>query len=208
MNASSQVSHAKAVVFDIGRVLIRWDLRCLFDALIPDEAELGWFLTHVVTEQWHFQTDSGRPVDEMVAERKAEFPGYAAAIQAYRTRFLETIPGPVPGSAQLVERLAARGVPLFALTNFGAEFWQEFLPTCPPLRHMQDIVVSGVEKFAKPDPRIYALAEQRFGRTGDALFFTDDNPDNIAAARARGWDAVLFRDAAQLERDLVKRNLL
>ncbi|ANU06408.1 HAD family hydrolase [Paraurantiacibacter namhicola] len=198
----------KAVVFDVGRVLIQWDLRCLFAKLIADEAELDWFLTHVVTEQWHFQTDAGRPVAEIVAERKAEFPQHAALIQAYRDRFLETVPGPVPGTAALVDRLAAIGVPLFALTNFGSEFWPQFRPTCPPLRHMRDVVVSGDERLAKPDPRIYALAEERFGRVGDALFFTDDNPDNIAAAKARGWDAVLFEDAAQLERELQARGLL
>ena len=198
----------KAVVFDIGRVLIRWNLRCLFEKFYAGQRELDWFVTHVVTEQWHHQTDAGRPVAEMVAERKAEFPEHAEAIQAYRDRFLETIPGPVPGSAELVDRLAARGVPLFALTNFGAEFWQQFRPTCPPLRHMQDIVVSGDENLAKPDPRIYELAESRFGRTGDALFFTDDNRDNIAAAKARGWDAVLFEDAEQLERELKARGFL
>ena len=88
-----------AVVFDVGRVLIQWDLRALFCKLIDDKEELDWFLANVVTEEWHFQHDAGRPLDDMVPERQTRFPEYADHIAAYRTRFLETIPGPVPGSA-------------------------------------------------------------------------------------------------------------
>ena len=123
----------EAVVFDVGRVLIQWELRALFEKLIDDPAELDWFLANVVTEEWHFQHDAGRPLGEMVPERQAEFAEHAALIEAYATRFLETIPGRVPGTAALVERLTARGMPLYAITNFGAEFWAMFRPTEPVL---------------------------------------------------------------------------
>ncbi|MFM2410234.1 MAG: hypothetical protein RL481_1062, partial [Pseudomonadota bacterium] len=39
----------KSVVFDVGRVLVQWDMRHLFAKLIADPAELDWFLAHVVT---------------------------------------------------------------------------------------------------------------------------------------------------------------
>lgn len=198
----------RAVVFDIGRVLIHWDMRALFRKLIADPAELEWFCTTVVTEQWHFQHDAGRPLAEMVAERSAEFPGYAAQIAAYATRFNETIPGPIEGTVALVEELDVRGVPLFAITNFGAELWQDFRPTLPVLDRFRDIVVSGVEKLVKPDPAIYALAERRFGLPGGAMLFVDDNIANVEAARAAGWQAHHFTDPARLERDLVARGLL
>src|SRR5258708_4022356 len=82
-----------AVAFDVGRVLFEWDLRHLFAKLIGDPAELDWFMTHVVSEQWHFQHDKGRDLAEMVAERSAEFPGHAHLIHAYAARFNETVPG-------------------------------------------------------------------------------------------------------------------
>ena len=43
---------------------------------------------------------------------------------------------------------------------------------------------------------------------GGELFFTDDNPANVAAARARGWHAHLFEGAAGLEAELVGFGLL
>ena len=198
----------KAAVFDVGRVMFRWQLRALFEKLIEDPEELDWFLANVVTEEWHFQHDRGRALDDMVPERIAEFPEYEAHIRAYAARFNETIPGPVDGTLEIVRRLNAGDVPLFCLTNFGHEFWAGFRPTQPVFDLFEDIIVSGTEKVAKPEPRIYEIVEQRSGRTADALFFTDDNPANIAAARARGWDAHLFTDAASLEAQLVSAGLL
>lgn len=197
-----------AVVFDIGRVLFEWQLSALFAKLIADPDELAWFVANVVTEEWHYQHDRGRSLSEMVPERIAEFPPYAAHIHAYATRFNETVPGPVAGMSALVERLHARGVPLYGLTNFGDELWARFRPTQPIFDLFADVIVSGAEKVAKPDPAIYAIAEARTGRRGGELFFTDDNPDNIAAARARGWHAHLFTDATSLEAQLLAAGLL
>lgn len=198
----------KAVVFDIGRVLFHWQLRALFEKLIDDPQELDWFLANVVTEEWHYEQDRGRALADMMSERVALYPHYEGHIRAYAERFNESIPGPVEGSHELVERLVAAGVPLFCLTNFGDEFFAGFRPTQPIFDLFEDIIVSGVEKVAKPDPRIYQIVEERSGREGAALFFTDDNAANIAAAKARGWDAHLFTDAASLEAQLKAAGIL
>lgn len=205
---NEQAAKPKAVVFDFGRVLIQWDLRFLFEKLIVDAEELDWFLANVITEEWHFQQDAGRPLAEMVPERKAAFPDHAELLDAYVERFQETLPAPVPGTSDLIERLAARGVPLFGLTNFGHEFFPGFRQRMPVLRHFRDIVVSGQEKCCKPEQRIYEIAEARFGFPPGELFFTDDNPANIAAAETRGWQVHLFRDADTLEEELTGRGLL
>lgn len=198
----------EAVVFDVGRVLYQWQLRSLFAKLIDDPAELDWFLTHVVTEEWHFQHDAGRPLGEMVPERQAQFPAHAHLVEAYAQRFNETIPGPVPGSIELVERLHAARVPLFAITNFGAEFWAMFRPTAPVFDLFRDIVVSGEERLAKPDPAIFALAAARFGHAPGAMLFIDDNAANVASAERLGWQVHHFHDAGGLESDLIGRGLL
>lgn len=198
----------QSVIFDVGKVLFDWDLRHLFAKLIDDPAELEWFVTHVVTAEWHFQHDAGRPLAEMVPERKAEFPAHGALIDAYATRFNETIPGPVPGSLDLVARLDAAGAPLFAITNFGHEFWQAFRPTQPVFDRFRDIIVSGTERLTKPDAAIYALAIERFGIDPAGALFVDDNAANVAGAEAAGIAAHLFRDAAGLEAELAARGFL
>lgn len=198
----------EAVVFDVGRVLYQWHLRHLFEKIVDDRARLETLLGEVVTEEWHFEHDRGRTLGEMVPERIALYPEFEPEIRAYATRFNETIPGPVPGSHALVERLDARGVPLYAITNFGAEFWAGFRPSEPIFDRFRDIVVSGEEKLAKPDPAIFALAEARFERSASTMLFIDDNRANVDAAAACGWHVHHFTDAAALESDLADRKLI
>lgn len=198
----------QSVIFDVGRVLFDWDLRYLFAKLIDGKDRLEWFVTNVVTPQWHFQHDAGRPLAEMVPELKAEFPDHAPLIDAYATRFNETIPGPMPGSLELVERLDAAGVPLFAITNFGHEFWEAFRPTQPVFDRFRDIIVSGTEKMMKPDPTIYALAIERFGIDPAGAIFIDDNAANVAGAESAGIAGHRFVDAETLETELASRGYL
>lgn len=198
----------RCVIFDVGRVLFDWDLRYLFAKLIAEKDELEWFVTNVVTPQWHFQHDAGRALAAMLPELKAEFPDHTALIDAYAARFNETIPGPMPGSLELVERLDAAGVPLFAITNFGHEFWEGFRPTQPIFDRFQGIIVSGTEKLMKPDPAIYRLALDRFGIDPAGALFIDDVAANVAGAEAVGIAGHLFTDAATLERELVARAYL
>ena len=198
----------QSVIFDVGRVLFDWDLRYLFAKLIDDAGELEWFVTNVVTPQWHFQHDAGRPLADMLPELKAEYPAHAPLIDAYASRFNETIPGPMPGSLELVERLDDAGVPLFAITNFGHEFWEGFRPTQPVFDRFRDIIVSGTEKLMKPDPAIYALAIERFGIDPAGALFIDDVAPNIAGAEAVGIAGHRFVDAETLERELVARGYL
>lgn len=198
----------EAVVFDVGRVIIQWDLKALFGKLIADPQQLDWFVNTVVTEEWHYQVDAGRDLDEMVAERKRMFPDQADLIDAYATRFLETIPGPVPGTSELIERLVRQDVPLYAITNFGSRFWTQFCPTMPILQHFREVVVSGDEKIAKPDARIFEQAAERFGHAPQTMLFIDDNQANITAAATLGWHVHHFVTATALERDLSARRLI
>ncbi|HSG34831.1 MAG TPA: HAD family phosphatase [Sphingomonadaceae bacterium] len=198
----------KAVVFDVGNVLFHWDLRFLMEKVIDDPARLEHFLGEVLTFEFHSRHDAGEGLEVLVAELLDRHPDYADAIHAYVHRFNETIGGPVAGMHELVQQLAEAGVPLFALTNFGTTFWNGFLPTAPIFGHFHDILVSGEECLAKPDPAIYQLAEERFGHAPHELFFTDDRAENVEAARQRGWQVHRFTSAGALADELRELGLI
>ncbi len=202
------MSEPKAVVFDVGRVMFQWQLRSLFEKLIDDSAELDWFLENVVTEDWHFQHDRGVPLAQMLPARMQQFPDQALRIAAYAARFNETVAGPVPGTLDIVRELHGAGIPLFCLTNFGDEFFVQFRATQPIFDLFKDIIVSGEELVAKPDPQIYQIVEQRSGYMRSELFFTDDNAANIAVANKRGWHGHLFENAKGLREELTDLGLL
>jgi len=206
--AARTVAKPRAVVFDVGNVLYGWDIGLLYRKLIPDPARLDWFLSRVVTPEWHFQHDAGRTFADMVAERSREFPEYRDHITAYSERFPETIPGPVEGMLDLVRALAGRGVPLFAISNFGAESWAQFRPSAPIFGIFSDIVISGEEKLIKPDAAIFELALKRFDRRADQCLFIDDRRENIEAGQAVGLAGHHFKDSRQLEHELKALGLL
>jgi FMN phosphatase YigB (HAD superfamily) len=55
------VAQVRAVVFDVGGVLLDWDPRHLYRSLLADEAELERFLAEVCTPAWNAELDAGRP---------------------------------------------------------------------------------------------------------------------------------------------------
>ncbi len=197
-----------ALVFDVGNVLYGWDIRLLYQKLIADQQRLDWFLSHVVTADWHFQHDLGRPHAETTAELSAQYPDEADLIAQYVPRWLETIAGPMPGVLEIVAELDDAGVPLYAITNFSAEFWDMFRPTAPVFDRFRDVVVSGAEKVVKPDAAIYRLARDRFGLSADAGLFVDDRVENVRAARANGFEAHHFTGAGALRQRLEADGLL
>jgi 2-haloacid dehalogenase len=199
----------KAVVFDVGNVLYGWDPDSFLVRQIADDAARLRFVEETDLYAWHESLDGGRRYDEAAAELNEKFPHYAELIAAWSDRFGETITGPVPGTHEIVEELDARGVPLFAITNFSADFWPPFHAAEKAFfSRFQGIVVSGEVRLLKPDPAIYWLALDRFRlRPADALFI-DDRKVNVDGALAIGMQAHLFTGADDLRLRLEAEGLL
>ena len=197
-----------SVVFDVGNVLYGWDIGALYAKLIPDSDRRRWFLANVVTPDWHFQHDQGRPHAETTAELTAQFPDEADLIAAYVPRWLETITGPMPGMLELVAELDGAGVPIFGITNFSAELWGMFRPHAPVFDRFRDIIVSGAERLVKPDPAIYRLARRRFGLGDGEGLFIDDRIENVRAGKAEGFPGHHFTGVAALRSRLEAEGLL
>ncbi|MFQ5346956.1 MAG: HAD family hydrolase [Rhodothalassiaceae bacterium] len=199
---AEQDARARAVIFDIGNVLVAWDPRFLYEELIADPEEREWFLREVVPLSWHTEHDRGRPFAESIAERQRLYPDYADLIGLYFSRWNDTIGPPIAGSVEILEKLDDAGVPVFALTNYSAETFPDFRRRFAFSRRFRDIVVSGEEGMVKPDPRLYDLAISRFGIEPASTVFIDDRQDNVEVAIARGMLGLRFVDPTTLARDL------
>ena len=107
----------------------------------------------------------------------------------------------------MLRDLHAAGVPLFALTNWSHELFPQALERFDFLALFEDIVVSGAEKLAKPDPAVFELLRRRVGRPLTECVFVDDSAANVAAAAEAGMDAIVFRDGEPLREQLRARGL-
>ena len=197
-----------AVIFDIGNVLIRWDVRLLYRQLLPDDAAIDAFLAEVGFHAWNLELDRGADWDEGVATLSARHPRHTALIRAFHDRWQETVPGAIDGSVAILAALAAAGTPLYAITNFSARKWDESAARFPFLAEsFRDVVVSGREGVLKPDPAIYRLCLERNRLDPAACLFVDDSEANVAGAAALGIDTIRFTDPEALGAELTRRGL-
>ena len=194
----SDVRAIDTVVFDVGNVLLRWDPRLLIRKLLPDERAVTHFFAEVCPQSWNERHDAGTPWAQGVAEAAARHPELADVIQAYRSRWLETLDGAIESSVNLLKDLKAAQIPVYAITNYSAEKWAETLPEYPFLESFDGAVVSAHEGVTKPDPRIYQILFERYGVDPARAVFIDDSPRNAAASEALGMRAVRFVEGMDL----------
>lgn len=189
----------RAVVFDVGNVLVHWRPEDVYARLIPDAAERKALFDRVDFEAMNLRGDrDGRLADE-VAALAARHPADAGPIIAWHDNWEEMFSPPIPESFALLAAVQAAGTRTVALTNFAADTWEKAVRMHPALGTFDVAVVSGREGAIKPERRIYEILETRTGLSGADLFFTDDRADNIAAAAARGWRTHLFEGPAGLK---------
>ena len=201
--------NVRYALFDLGRVVLDWEPSRLYSKIFDDASERDWFLENVCTMAWHTRHDAGETFADTRPALIAEFPKYETEIRAWSERWMEMFDGYVEGTPQLIERLAEKGIPLYALTNMPSETKPMMDEHFPLLTVFQDIIVSGDEKLVKPDPAIYELTLKRMGTSNPSnVIFIDDSEKNIAAAGALGFETHLFRGTEGLEKKLVKVGLL
>ncbi|MEM6886725.1 MAG: HAD-IA family hydrolase [Pseudomonadota bacterium] len=181
----------QAIVFDIGNVLIEWQPERFYDAVIGKDRRLAMF----AEVDLHFMNelvDRGENFTQTIYGAADKHPAWSDEIRMWHDRWIELASPAIDHSVRLMRALQSRDVPVYSLTNFGVESYDLAATYYPFLREFDMDFVSGHLKVTKPDNDIYRIVEDRSGLTGAALLFTDDRPENIAAAQTRGWATHLF----------------
>ncbi|MEQ9257530.1 MAG: HAD family phosphatase [Roseovarius sp.] len=197
----------EAVIFDIGNVLIEWQPERYYDALLG-VAERRRMFEEVDIHAMMTRIDSGEVFADVVEDTAAAHPHWREMVLKIRWKWTDVAQPEIPGSVKLLRALKARGVPVFALSNFGRENFPLSERQFPFLSEFDRRYISGEMKMAKPDAEIYAAVEADCGLEPGALLFTDDRQDNIDAARARGWQTHLFDGPEGFAQVLVSHGLL
>src|SRR5690625_4395299 len=183
------------VVFDFGQVLVGWDPRRVWaDHLSPEQAED--LLEKVGFAVVNRRLDAGARWADIRPEVAEELGEAVRHFDTYVRHYHRSLTGPVEGMSTLVEDVRRTGLRTVGLTNWAAETFHHAAEGAPVIGTFTEVLVSGREGVAKPDPAIFALAEKKFGLLPERTAFLDDSEANIAAARAAGWHAHVFVDAA------------
>ena len=197
----------EAVIFDIGNVLVTWQPESHYD-LTYGEARRRQLFDTVDLHAMNLGIDAGNEWKSTVYDWADRHPEFGPEIRDWHDNWIRLASPLIPHSIRLMRRLKTKGVPVFALTNFGRENFAYARTEYAFLNEFDRAYVSGEMKMIKPDAAIYKAVEDDCGIAPERLFFTDDRPENIDAAAARGWQTHLFDGPRGLADRLVGLGLL
>jgi HAD superfamily hydrolase (TIGR01509 family) len=199
-NRSSKI---QLIVFDLGRVLLRISDDWSHAAALAGHPELRGLTGDLSTaetrgqdhalEQLLFDFETGRIETEAFFAAASATTGHP--VEALRAVMDAVLIEAYPGIDELLDRLAPLDVKTACLSNTNARHWDLFTDPAHrahlPLDKLDYAFASQQVGHAKPDAAIYGHVEAETGVAPPAILFFDDRPENIDAAAARGWDAVL-----------------
>jgi glucose-1-phosphatase len=189
------MNDSKVIVFDLGGVLVE---SVGVDVLAARFPQLG--ARSAVLERWLKSAAVTRFERGMLSPQ-----AFAAAfmrewdLKLGESAFLELfgswVTGFFAGARELVQGLRSRHR-VACLSNTNAIHWARL----PGMEQIFDhCFVSYVSGFMKPDREAYTHALRSLGVEPGAVYFFDDLPANVAAARDVGINAFLVRGVAETE---------
>jgi putative hydrolase of the HAD superfamily len=197
-----------AVIFDLGRVLVDWDIsQSIWDMIREEVGPAGdhgprrqkW-------ERLYAELATGRLTPGEFYQKLKD----RVAIQVDYDQFVKSwceIFFPMPGMDELFAEVEER-VAVGLLSDTDPIHWDYLQPLYPFLRRIMKPTLSFEIGFMKPAPEAYLAAARDMGFPPEKCFFTDDKPENIEGAKRVGMDAVLFGGAEVLRSQLVERGVL
>lgn len=188
----------RALVWDIGNVLLEWSPDHLYRRLIPDDGARAAFFGRLPFDEMNLAGDRDGDLQAKVEALAEAHPEDAPLILAWWAGWDRMCDGLIDECVAMRDEMRAAGVPCWALTNFAADSWLRGVEKYPALGAFDGLVVSGREGVVKPDAGIYEVLEQRSGFAPEDLFLIDDREANVEAAMARGWSGHVFSGAASL----------
>ncbi len=184
----------QAVVFDIGNVLLGWEPEAFYDREIGPDRRRALF-AEVDLDGMNRRVDLGEGFRDIIFATADAHPDWAREIRLWHDRWLEMLVPVIQPSVDVLLALRARGVPVFALSNFGAASFDLAQSHYPFLGEFDHRYISADHGVIKPDPAFYEILETHSGVAPQNLLFTDDRAENIRVAAERGWQTHHFQDA-------------
>jgi putative hydrolase of the HAD superfamily len=191
------------LVFDLGGVVFRWRPDEFLTRLLPARAPSAAAARALAARffegfggDWG-EFDRGRIEVEALAGRIATRLGFAPD---EARRVIDAIPDelqPIPDTVALLRRLRGRHGGLSFLSNMPLPYASHLEATHDVFECFDGGVFSSRVGLIKPEPAMFAHAARQFRERPADHVHVDDIQGNVEAARAAGWRALRFEDAAQ-----------
>ena len=183
----------QAVIFDMDGLMLDSE-RALLGCLAQAGADAGHDLpedlllsligsSDAVTRQIIASRVGAESVDALLRDSYARYDGIVAGGVPHR-----------PGIIDLLETLAAQGIPRAVATSTRRPLALRKLETAGLLRYFEHVATSSDVAHAKPAPDIYLLAAHKLGIAPRHCLALEDSPTGVRAALAAGMTVIQIPD--------------
>jgi HAD superfamily hydrolase (TIGR01509 family) len=176
------------IVFDVGRVFVDLNPRPIIEFLSAHGVDVANIeaLCESVTLEDH---ECGRLDGQALLARMAALARQPVALEHLHAKWIDMFVLQ-PDMVNLAHRLSQH-YRVYLLSNVGDLHWAH-LSREYRLHHIgHGVLPSFLAGVMKPHEGIYLEAERRFNLTPAKTVFVDDRPENVSAARARGWHGIV-----------------
>lgn len=194
----------KAVVFDFGNVVARFEPRRIVENLVPHSTlttkELAVAL--LANSALGIRYETGSITSEEFFAEASRLLELSCAEEEFIDAFCRIFT-PIEETHALIRRLQGR-VRLGLLSNTSEWHFLHGIRESAVFPLFDAVTLSYEVGAMKPDPAIFRDMLSKLDLPAEACAYTDDIPEFVEAARAMGFHAVQFTTPEALERDLIE----
>jgi len=185
----------KAVVFDLGKVLVDFDYGIAARALAARSRVPVEEVRHVIDQSQLLVTyETGKLATRVFYNQVCEATGFCGDIDEFGKLFGDIFT-PVEEMIELHAKLRAAGLATYIFSNTNELAVAHIRKTFPFFSNFDGYIYSFEEGAMKPSAVIYEAVERRVGCSGNSILYIDDRLENVVAGRERGWSVVHHQNA-------------
>jgi len=187
----------KNVIFDIGRVLLKYEPLEYLNTRFDTEKANGLMDLVFKSKEWS-DSDQGLldfgALYDTLSKKNQEWA--EDLHQLLNREWLLSIMSPKQDTVDFMYELKANGYKIYLLSNFSEEGFSWMDEKYPFLSDVDGRIISSHVKLIKPDHEIYKLLLNQYALEPAESVFIDDTAVNVQAAIELGINAILFTDIA------------
>ncbi len=197
----------KNIVFDLGRVMVHYEPLDYVETLYGEGEKASHLYRAVFGSKSWLDLDRGSINEEQAFECMVKEAPYPDEIQYLLTNWVEILK-PDEDVLRIFCKLKELEYPLFLLSNFHKRAFEKICREYAFFTNFDGILISSHAGLIKPETAIYQKLADAFSLTACECLFIDDTLKNVTAAEELGMEGIVFKDALQLEGELVSRGIL
>ncbi len=196
----------KAVIFDLGRVLVKVDLKQGIHKYVDTTGEDDHSLMENLFDDKIFRDYSGgKSSPETFYRQISARLNLNLDYEQFKKDWCNIF-SPMPGMEEIVKKLSGK-VALGLLSDSDPLHWRHIKENYDFHNYFKKPTLSFEIGYIKPDPKCYTIAAEHVGFPPENCIFIDDREINVQGAIDAGMQAIQFTSPEALKAELQKRGL-